>query len=409
MTAKRKEQRGKSKAQLFTFSLFYTIFNTKNFATKYFATKNIGVKMNNPFKFGTIVEEPYFTNRVKEIDEVNSVLKSQNHLIIISPRRYGKTSLINKVLKTSGRPFLILDLQIITSPEDFAAQLLKRLYRIFPAQRIRDMIKNFRILPVITLNPLTNEIDVAFRTPSASAGNALEDVIDLIEKLSSKKKSVIVFDEFQEINRIGKNLDRLLRSVMQHHKSVNYVFLGSQESLIREIFEKKKSPFYHFGHLLPLDKIPEDEFRNYLHKNFTRVMGKNKEKIADTILKITHCHPYYTQQLAFNVWELLNKNENISKPVETAVDGIIKHHDIDYERLWNTMTNTEKKIFIGLSSSENTPLSDEFLNKFNTGPASTTYSGIKKMMQKGYVIRTSEGYEIDDPFFKEWIKLRRNK
>ncbi len=364
--------------------------------------------MNNPFKFGSIVEEPYFTNRVREIAEVKSVLKSGNHLIIISPRRYGKTSLMNKVLKSINRPYAMLDLQLITSVEDFAAQLLKRLYRIYPSQKIKDTVKNFRVLPVISLNPLTNEIDISFRANAPAASTALEDVLGLIEKLSAKKKSVIVFDEFQEIRRIGKNIDRLLRAVMQHHKSVNYVFLGSQESLIREIFEKKKSPFYHFGHLLPLDKIPEPEFETYLTENFGRITSAGKS-LTKSILKVTGCHPYYTQQLAFNVWELVNKKKDQPEPIETAVDEIIRHHDIDYERLWNTLNNTEKKILIGMSLSAIPPLSEEFSQQFSTGPSSTTYSGIKKLLQNGYVIRNSAGYEIDDPFFRRWIKIRRSR
>ena len=195
---------------------------------------------------------------------------------------------------------------------------------------------------------------------------------------------------------------------MQHHKSVNYVFLGSQESLIREIFEKKKSPFYHFGHLLPLDKIPGPEFEEYLTKNFGRITAESRS-IARSILKVTSCHPYYTQQLAFNVWELLSKNRDTPEPIGTAVDEIIRHHDIDYERLWNTLNNTQKKILIGMALSDFPPLSEEFSQQYNPGPSSTTYSGIKKLLQSGYVIRTSGGYEIDDPFFRRWIMLRRSR
>jgi hypothetical protein len=109
----------------------------------------------NPFKFGSIVDEPYFTNRVEEIRKVNAALKSANHLIIISPRRYGKTNLILQVLKNANRPYILLDLQLITTPQDFASQLLKRIYRVYPFQKIKDLIKNFRIPPQITLNPAT--------------------------------------------------------------------------------------------------------------------------------------------------------------------------------------------------------------------------------------------------------------
>ena len=91
----------------------------------------------NPFKFGSIVEEPYFTNRVEEIKKVRSVLESENHLIISSPRRYWKTSLILKVVKELDRPFIDIDLQIITTPEDLAAQLLNRIYRIYPFEKMK--------------------------------------------------------------------------------------------------------------------------------------------------------------------------------------------------------------------------------------------------------------------------------
>ncbi len=363
--------------------------------------------MQNPFKFGTVVDEPYFTNRVKEIAEVKSIMESSNHLIIISPRRYGKTSLITKVIKSDNRPHLVLDLQLITSVDDFAAGLLKRLYKVFPGQKIRDMVKNFRVLPTISLNPLTNEIDVSYRASAASSEKALEDVLDLIEKLSEKKKSIIVLDEFQEVGRIGKDLDRLLRAVMQHHKNINYVFLGSQESLVREIFEKKKSPFYHFGHLLPLGKIPRKEFSSYLKKNLS-IAGDKRTGIIDEILKITDCHPYYTQQLAFNVWELLNKGVK-KEPVKAAAEEIIRHHDIDYERLWNTLKNTEKKILIGMVFSDSPPMSNEFNRQFNTGPTSTTYNGIKKLMQNGYILKSAGDYELDDPFFRKWIRMRRTR
>ncbi len=362
--------------------------------------------MKNPFKFGTIVEEPYFTNRVKELMTVNSILKSENHLIIISPRRYGKTSLINKVVKGTGRPFIILDFQLITGEEDFAAQLLKRIYRVYPAQKIKDFIKNFRIVPTITLNPVSNEIDVSYKT-TASVHTAIEDVLNLLESLSTiSKKLVVIFDEFQEIKRIGKDADKVLRSIMQHHKKINYVFLGSQESLIREIFEKKKSPFYHFGFMLPIDKIPGDEFMKYLKNNFKKIVGEY-ESISESILEITKCHPYYTQQLAFTVWELLRREDVSNNPVETAVSELIKQHDIDYERLWNTLNSTDMKILIGLSISDSPPLSNEFSKQFNLGATSTTFSSLKRLMVNGFIVRTINGYEIDDPYFKEWIKLRR--
>jgi len=218
--------------------------------------------------------------------------------------------------------------------------------------------------------------------------------------------SIVVFDEFQEIINIDKQLDRKLRATIQHYQNINYVFLGSQESLMRDIFEKKKSPFYHFGYLLPLDKIPHQEFLEYFAAGLESLEIKSEE-LALKILEITKSHPYYSQQLAFNVWELLNNTRYLENPVEEAVSEIIRHHDKDYERLWNSINRTDMKILIGMSLSEITPLSSEFSKKYFTGASSTIFSGLKRLSQNGLVIKTELGYEIDDPFFKRWIKIRR--
>ncbi len=364
--------------------------------------------MKNPFKFGSVVEGKYFTNRVEEINKVKSILNSKNHLVLISPRRYGKTSLIKKVVKPINRPLIMIDLQVITGQADLASQLLRRVYSIYPWQKLKGLIKNFRISPTINIDPVTNSIDVSYRLHSVSnEKTAIEDVLNLIDKLGkSKNKPIVVFDEFQEITSIGTNTDKILRSVMQHHQNVNYVFLGSRESMIREIFEKKKSPFYHFAILFPLEKIEPQEFRKFLHSKF-RSVSDEYSKISDAILSITKSHPYFTQQLSFKTWELLFLNNNVIEPVAKSVDELIKIHDIDYERLWNTLITTDKKVLIGMSLSNLAPLSNQFAVEFNTGATSTIYSSVKRLSNNGFIVKSDTGYEIDDPFFKRWIIIKR--
>ena len=142
------------------------------------------------------------------------------------------------------------------------------IWKVCHSEKLKQFIANFRIIPAISLNPLTNEVDISFQ---ASSGHfpVLEDVLNLIEKLSTTKKKIIVLmDEFQEVSRLNPDLNRQLRAVMQLHKEINYVFLGSQESMIKEIFEKKKSPFYHFGFLLTLEKISYNDFDDFLKSRF---------------------------------------------------------------------------------------------------------------------------------------------
>ena len=360
----------------------------------------------NPFKFGSIVDDPYFTDRTHEMDQVKSIISSQNHLTIISPRRFGKSSLIMKVANQLDRPLIALDMQLVTSTTDLAAQILKRIYRIFPFEKVRQFVQHFRIIPTITHNPVNSQVEVAF-LPDSSHLPLLEDVLNLMEKLSTeKKKLLVIFDEFQEIKRINPELMRQLRSVMQYHKLINYIFLGSQESLIKEIFEKKKSPFYHFGMILHLGKIPEPDFTEYLEKRLLSV-NENATEIARQIIGYTRCHPYYTQQLAFVVWDKCNQRSFRDNPVSEAVADLVAMHDIDYERWWMALNKTDKKLMIGLSISGMAPFSEAFYRKNDIGASSTAFSSIKRLMENGYINKVDNKYEMDDPFFGYWLKQRR--
>lgn len=362
---------------------------------------------DNPFKFGTVVDGEYFTDREDELARISSYLDSENHLIIISPRRFGKTSLIRKLLRESERLHIYLDMQLVISEEDFASQLLKRIYRIFPMQKLKGFIKSFRIIPTVNLNPVTGETEITFK-PGSKDLSPLEDVLNLIEKLGKEdKKIIVVLDEFQDIFRINSTLDRVLRSVIQTHKNINYVFLGSSESMIREIFEKKSSPFYRFGLLIPLGKIPEEKFRLFLEYRFTGFAG-DAGSVSRSILEITASHPYYTQQLAFMVWEQLGHTGTSENVAESAANEIVMSHDNDFELLWNTLNRTDMMVLTGMSASDISPLSGEFNKLFGTGAASTVFSTLLRLVKKGIVTKEGSTYTIDDPFFRRWIRFRRN-
>ena len=326
---------------------------------------------------------------------------------MISPRRYGKTSLINQVLRQVKRPSIFIDLQMITSVEDMAAHLLKKLYAMYPQQKLKHLVRNFRIIPNINLNPVTNEVEISFSQKKADI-MALEDVLNLLNKRGKQKsgKLIVVFDEFQDILRIEKRLDFYLRSLMQHHNQVNYIFSGSQESLMRDLFEKKRSPFYHFGYLYPLGKIPKNEFFRFVDEGL-RGLSANHSELAGQIVEIAELHPYYTQQLAFNTWEILYRDPENKAPVDTVIAEIIQHHDIDYEHIWNTLNRTDMKILIGMAVSDIPPLSAEFSAVYNPGPTSTVFSSIKRLLKNGFIVKSDQKYVIDNPFFKEWIVYRR--
>lgn len=355
--------------------------------------------MRNPFKFGTIVEGEYFTDRVNELAAICTTMDSENHLILISPRRFGKSSLVHKAVKQVGRPYIFLNLQKVVSVTDFAAAILKEVFKLHPWEKLKHQMQHFRVVPTISANPMTQGVDVSFQ-PMMDENVALEDALSLLESVSTEKnKLIVIFDEFQEIIGLAKGIDKRLRAILQEQKCINYIFLGSQESMMTEIFERKKSPFYHFGKLMVLPKIPYNDFHTYIDERLQPVAGEHSSTIADSILSTTQCHPYYTQQLASQVWEILAYHKDVSNAVETAIEQLVMTHDLDYERLWLTFNRTDKRVFQSLCRKES-PLENRQL------PTSTLYSSVKKLMHQGYLIRSSV-YEIEDPFFMRWIQTRQ--
>ena len=350
--------------------------------------------MENPFKFGTVVEAEYFTDRVNEVAFICQFIQSPNHLILISPRRFGKSSVVAKAVRQSGRKSITINLQQVTSVADLSAKLLREFLKIHPVERIRHYITHFRIIPTITTNALTGNVDVSFQ-PGVDATILLEDVMALIEEAHSEKdRIIIVFDEFQEILDLAPYLDKKLRAIMQNQKHINYILLGSQESMMTDIFEKKKSPFYHFGELMRLGKLPREDFHLYLSERLKDCFADDCDTLADKILDYTACHPYYTQQLAANVWQLGILQTDHTDILRKAVDHIITTHGLDYERLWMNFNRTNKWILQRLASNESLQKGEHH--------TSTIYSALKRLQKDGYVIYTDH-YELEDPFFREWI------
>lgn len=355
--------------------------------------------MANKFAYGTLVQGEYFTDRINELAKIKQFLNSENHLILISPRRYGKSSLVKKCVEELGRPYIWLDMQYAISTASFTTQLLKATLAQYPMERLKYELRRFRILPTATFNPVTNDYQFSFQTSEATDNTMLEDVMEMLQRLSTpKEKLIVVLDEFQEVRNIDKHLDKQLRSIMQLQKGLNYIFLGSQEGMMLEIFERKKSPFYHFGGLMRLNKIPYDEFYKFVVDRLPET--PDKETVTREILAFSSCHPYYTQQLAFEVSNQIESNQIHEEIVQCAIQAVIQAHDLDYERLWETFNNTDKGTLLRLSRNEK-PLSNRDV------ATSTTFSSLKRLVKSGVVVRT-EDYVLEDPFFAEWLKIKQN-
>lgn len=352
-------------------------------------------ELENPFRFGTVVDGVFFTDRTEELPRVQQILSGHNHLALISPRRYGKTSLVRKAIRQMGRPAVFVNVQMAVSAGGLAELLLKSFFEIHPFERIKDAFRKLRVIPKFSFNPETSQLDVSFDA-SAHGKTALEDVLNLIEaKSDPDNRLIVVLDEFQEVCEFEPGTDKLLRAVMQLHQNINYLFMGSEESMMTAIFEDIKSPFFHFGALMRLGRIPEKDFSVFLEERLFPLRVENAKEDARAILNLTKCQPFYTQQLAAGFWDLVERNK-ADATVERAAEEIAKTLSMSYSVLWSKLNPTNRKVLETLSRGAR-------LQEISGFPASTIYSAAARLKKDGLLVRETD-YELEDPFFALWIR-----
>ncbi len=375
----------------------------------------------NPFVFGTIVSDENFADRKNELKELTADLTSKTNLIIFSPRRYGKTSLMFKVMDSLRKKGVIcayVDLYPATNKAKFANILatgiakskVGKLDEIL--QTIRDLIPPVKL----TIRPEgTSEFEGGVEL-ELSKGNEdidanLTKLYDLPEKVAKKKnkKMVVVFDEFQEITKIdGKEIEANLRSKLQQHKNVSYVFMGSQRHLLVQMFNDKSRALYRSGKPFNLKRISEDEFSDFIKNRFKAGGVTISTKVITTILQLTQCHPYYTQQLCHEIWNLCmsKSSKNVKDDyVSEAKEQVMKNQNYAYTAMWDSTKGKQRALLMAMATSgEKEIFSSDFREDHSLGAPSTVARAAEYLEEKGLIEKDGKDYVFSDTFFQEWIK-----
>ena len=337
--------------------------------------------MKNPFVYGETVSGDNFCNRKKDIKELSEDIKNGQNIIIFSPRRYGKTSLIKEVLrKTKAKG-------IITFYID-----------LYPAINKKKFIE-------IYASAISSGIHGSVR----QVVKKMDDLLNAAKKMADRKKksAVVVFDEFQEIaNFEDDEIERKMRSVFQNHRNVSYIFMGSKTHLMRDIFNNPHRPFYKSGKHYPLGKIDPEELSIFAKKKFLEqkiTIGKNE---LNVLLDVTECHPYYFQMLCHVLWELCLENRIIAEnDIDKALEILVSRESSVYIAIWDELTIKQKNLLAALAKEEYPEIfSKKFLETYGIGPASSIQKALKKLLKKELVQQENGSYVIYDLFFKKWIR-----
>jgi len=371
----------------------------------------------NPFKYGKVVSDPYFVNRKNEINEISLNLRDGNNLILYAPRRYGKTSLVLKILENLKQKseclIIYFDFFQVLSEESFIELYAKKILQLKKSsiENSLSIFKNFisGIIPAVTVDDFGKPVFTFSFQPNSDRDKTLLDVLDLPNKIFNDRSVVVVFDEFQEITKLkGEKFENQLRSVIQFHKNVSYVFMGSQTHLLFNMFKNKKRAFYNIGKLMRIDKIPEKEMMIYLKKRYDGTGIQISEDIIAAIIKISENIPYYTQFLAYEIWQIsyIEKIEINDEVLYMAVDKIINHQSDYYFELFEKLSKYQKKLLLVLTKSSTNIYSKEFSVKYNLSSGSSTQRAIGRLVESGIIEKIKDSFYFSDPFFKRFLLLR---
>ena len=373
--------------------------------------------MSRPFNYGKLAEADYFTNRAKETEWLERQINAGINCILVSPRRWGKSSLI---LRTSGRMrrknkkivFCFLDLYNVRTEKEFLELFSSSVIKA-ASSSFEDAVRNAKnifkqLVPSVSLSPDPNaEIELSFNWKDLQKN--MSEVLDLPEKIAKQKniQVVVCVDEFQNISFMddGIAFQKKLRAHWQKHQKANYVLYGSRRHLMMDFFTKSNMPFYRFGEILFLEKIAESHWIPYIKGRFEATGKKISEDLAAKIAQKMENHPYYVQQLSQVVWQQTVKTAT-EKNIEEATEELLDQYTILYQKETDMLTNFQLNFLKAMCNKETSFSSATVLQTYNLG-TSANITRLKTALQNYEIIDVlGKKITFNDPLFEIWLQRR---
>lgn len=370
--------------------------------------------MRSPFVFGKIATGHAFINRQSELKKLSGNFRNQVNTILISPRRWGKSSLVRETsrLVVNESPSIkvcFLDLFRIRTEEDFyrkyATEVIKATSGKFEdwVRDIKELLGRFSPSFSFGSDPMLDfQLNFNIKTEESTA----EEILNLPEKLAEKKNIniIVCIDEFQNIGNYAEPLQfqKILRSVWQYHKHTSYCLYGSKKHMLTELFENQSMPFYKFGELLFIQKIGIDHFIEFITRSFAET-GKTIDPLqAEKIVETTDAHPYFVQQLAHITWQ--NTSDKVSDEImKASTDELTEQNAMLYQEIINGLSDTQVNLLIAISKKETRLSSSAVMQKYSLGTSANVVKNKKVLVDREIIEVTADNITFQDPVFRIWL------
>lgn len=370
--------------------------------------------MEKAFVYGMSVGGDNFTDRIEETKRIKLDFENGINVILISPRRMGKTSLIKKVISemdSSEIKVVYMDIYDCRSEYDFYNRFAETMMKSTGNQleQVMENIKRFlvRVSPKLSFSPeLNSEFSVSLGiTPKDYSP---EEILDLPERIAKEQgiRIVVCIDEFQQIGEFADSLtvQKRLRGVWQHHQHVSYCFFGSKKHLMENIFQSRRMPFYQFGEMLHLKCIPTEYWVPFICSRFEKYGKKISEEYAARICHTVKNYSSYVQQLAWNVMaetEIEVNEESFTEGFNALLEQNSSLFIQQTEGLTTYQLNFIRLLCNGIHSGFNT---QSVVEQYSLGSKSNVDRIKKCLIDRELITIEKEGVFLADCVFELWFK-----
>jgi uncharacterized protein len=377
------------------------------------------VPPENPFVFGEIVDDVNFVNRVHELKRLVRDLSDGQKVFLLSPRRFGKSSLVSvALLKLRKRHIRTVSLTVssYSSYTQFLEKFAEKVLRAAgPWERVKDWVTRFgrHVKPEINYDMNSAEVSVTLgRGSSFDPEPIAAEVFALPGELTRNGgfRMAICLDEFQQISHFnGGSVENVLRNQVQEQRQVGYVFAGSQPTLMQEMLSSRR-PFHKAGPQMFLDKIAAEDWKEFIARQLRTRSRALDGAGMNALLSAADLIPYDVQRIAHELWdygEITDKRQLDTSDVNAVIAVLIDNQSTFYEFLWEQLSARQRAALQALSTRGPKEIySEKIREEFRLGPASTVQKALKSLDSRDVLDRYKETYFFLDPLFPSWIRQR---
>jgi len=349
--------------------------------------------------------------REKEIRTIKDLLKAGQSVVLIAPRRFGKTSVLLEVMQELKKEHWFtcyVDLFSIPTLFSLAERItesvlsntkLARLFRKFK-DNVIELARQLQIKQEFE----GTEFVLGFAQRDPEAWQLLEQSIEFIDSYSARKnvRSLAAFDEFGDIKKLdGDRIIKLFRSKMQVQKHTTYMFTGSYETVMNNIFIKENAPFYRFARIIRLGTIDFIPFFKHMTNKLERENIPYKEATLKRVLKTTRGHPYYTQLFLQEYMLIYKVSKKDALPTfHKILEHVLLAEQNYLEQFWQSLSSSKEERIIVMKLAEKKESLYSSINRKDVNVA----RGIKSLTGKGIIIKERGNYQLSDPLLEIWIQ-----